>query len=387
MATLMSTLSFTPLTPVKTQLPNKFPSQQAPLSLSFSLRHNIKQLVCKPVPRCSFENRDSYEQMGAYPKPSEIQWKKELSNSVQLIGTVGLPVQITHLSSGKVVASTRLAVWKSATETSWINLTFWDDLARIAHQHVEKGNQIYVSGRLLSDTVESEDGKQQIYYKVVVQQLNFVEKSPPSPVSSYDESYSSASTAAKFNNSAAPAKLSTQELWQAFFANPTEWWDNRNKKTNPKYPDFKHKDTGEALWVEGRYNPTWVKSQLEILDSRMQSRQNQDEPASLNLGYDQKLKMYFKPCFELKKGPLKQLSEFSKQELQNFLSMGSVLAFLGQVLLDEILLEKELHLVPHFQYRVESHESWVLSTFPPNAPEIWHESSDHNVPENLAFGF
>lgn len=61
-----------------------------------------------------------------------------------------------------------------------------------------------------------------------------------------------------------------------FFANPLEWWDNRKDKRNPKYPDFKHKDTGEALWVEGRYNPPWVKSQLAILDERMGSLQDQD---------------------------------------------------------------------------------------------------------------
>lgn len=45
---------------------------------------------------------------------------------------------------------------------------------------------------------------------------------------------------------------------------------------NPKYPDFKHKDTGEALWVEGRYNPPWVKSQLAILDMRMGSLDEQE---------------------------------------------------------------------------------------------------------------
>ncbi|MCI16676.1 protein OSB2 chloroplastic-like, partial [Trifolium medium] len=38
---------------------------------------------------------------------------------------------------------------------------------------------------------------------------------------------------------------------------------------NPKAPDFKHKDTGEALWIDSRSSPPWVKSQLEILDMRM----------------------------------------------------------------------------------------------------------------------
>ncbi|XP_057519707.1 protein OSB2, chloroplastic-like [Amaranthus tricolor] len=278
MATLTTMVSCKPPNRTKTPLPPiAFSSISFPLSISFSLRQNIKQLVCNDVARCSLDNPDSNEQMGTYPRPSEIPWKKELCNSVQLIGIVGVPVQLTHLSSGKVVASTRIAVRKSATDTSWINLTFWDELAHVANQHLQKGQQIYVSGRLLSDTVETEDGKQQTYYKVTVQRLNFVERNSSSPVALYDGSSDLMATFGKSENTAATSKLSTLELWQAFFANPTEWWDNRKNKKNLKYPDFKHKDTGEALWVESRYNPPWVKSQLEKLDPKMQSFQVQEK--------------------------------------------------------------------------------------------------------------
>lgn len=281
----MATFTSFPCThrnPTKTLAPLKPSSSLSPSFSSFtpfSLRPNIKQLACKNVKtKCSLDNQDLYEPATkSYPKPSEIQWKKELCNSVQLIGIVALPVQLNHLGSGKVVASTRLAVRKSQTDTSWINLTFWDELAHVAHQHVEKGHQIYVSGRLVSDTVEGEDGKQLTYYKVVVQQLNFVERNAPSPVALYNGSSNSVEAAGKFDNSSATNRSSTQELWQAFFANPVDWWDNRKNKKNPKYPDFKHKDTGEALWVDARYNPPWVKSQLEILDSRMQAVPTKDD--------------------------------------------------------------------------------------------------------------
>lgn len=65
-------------------------------------------------------NNDVHEAASvAYPKPEEIQWRKELSNSVHLIGVVGVPVEIKHLPSGKVLSWTRLAVKKSASETSW----------------------------------------------------------------------------------------------------------------------------------------------------------------------------------------------------------------------------------------------------------------------------
>lgn len=192
---------------------------------------------------------------------------------MHLIGTVGTPVQIKHLSSGKALAWTRIGVRKSPTDTAWISLTFWDELAHVASQHVEKGQQIYVFGRLVSDTVESEDGKQQTYYKVVVQQLNFVERNLSSAVT-FDSNSNSMTAGRKVGNNTANYTGSIEELWQAFFANPVDWWDNRKNKKNPKYPDFKHKDTGEALWIEGKYNPQWVKSQLAILDSRMGSLQD-----------------------------------------------------------------------------------------------------------------
>ncbi|KZV45275.1 hypothetical protein F511_16858 [Dorcoceras hygrometricum] len=229
-----------------------------------------------------FANSGSNAGSGSqYPRPAEIQWKKELCNSVQLIGNVGSPVQIKHLPSGKIVAWSRLAVKKSQTETSWINLTFWDELAHIAFEHVEKGQQIYVSGRLVSDTVEIDDQKQQTYYKVVVQQLNFIEKNLSS-VSLYNGDSNSSTPGRKQNNYPANSTGSPEELWQAFFANPMEWWDNRKNKRSPNYPDFKHKDTGEALWVEGRYNPPWVKSQLSLLDSRMESFHQQSSSKNVN---------------------------------------------------------------------------------------------------------
>ena len=38
-----------------------------------------------------------------------------------------------------------------------------------------------------------------------------------------------------------------------------EVWDNRGNKKNPNGPDLKHKDTGEGLWLGGRYPaPQWV---------------------------------------------------------------------------------------------------------------------------------
>lgn len=232
-----------------------------------------------------YANNDRLQPQVSYPKPSVVPWMKELCNSVNLIGVVAVPVEIKHFPSGKVVAWTRLAVKKNATQSFWINLTFWDELAHVAFQHVEKRHQIYVSGRLVTDTVQSNLGKQQTYYKVFVQQLNFIDRSQLPALTNNRES-DSVMTAfisdRKGNSGATNNTGSAEELWQLFFANPEEWWDNRKKKRNPKYPDFKHKDTGEALWVEGRSNPPWVKSQLEIMDARMELFPDQNAKMPVN---------------------------------------------------------------------------------------------------------
>ena len=56
-------------------------------------------------------------------------------------------------------------------------------------------------------------------------------------------------------------------LWQVFFANPSEWLDYRRNKVKPNHPDFKNKDTGEALWIRPN-DPMWIKKQLQLHDSR-----------------------------------------------------------------------------------------------------------------------
>ncbi|KAJ7535789.1 hypothetical protein O6H91_12G045900 [Diphasiastrum complanatum] len=58
---------------------------------------------------------------------------------------------------------------------------------------------------------------------------------------------------------------SAEELWHQFFLNPLSWWDHRKDKVNHKYPDFKHKKSQEALWVEGRSTPEWAKTKLSVL--------------------------------------------------------------------------------------------------------------------------
>eukprot|EP00250_Pteridium_aquilinum_P019059 c24275_g2_i1 orf=1-543(-) len=59
------------------------------------------------------------------------------------------------------------------------------------------------------------------------------------------------------------AREGIKRLWKAYFADPSQWWDCREFKRNPKAPDFQHKISKEKLWLDGSRNPSWVIPMLE----------------------------------------------------------------------------------------------------------------------------
>ncbi|KAF7040160.1 hypothetical protein CFC21_050081, partial [Triticum aestivum] len=66
----------------------------------------------------------------------------------------------------------------------------------------------------------------------------------------------------KTSQAASPEKQKKEaELWRNLVDSPQSWWDNRADKRSPKAPDFKHKDTGEALWLSPK-TPSWVTDAL-----------------------------------------------------------------------------------------------------------------------------
>ncbi|CAK9234452.1 unnamed protein product [Sphagnum troendelagicum] len=58
---------------------------------------------------------------------------------------------------------------------------------------------------------------------------------------------------------------SVEKLWREFFSDPSQWWDHRSEKANPRYPDFKHKKTREALWLSDKFKPSWVEAEIATM--------------------------------------------------------------------------------------------------------------------------
>jgi len=145
-----------------------------------------------------------------------------------------------------------------------VTLELKGELANVSLKHLKRNDLVYVSGRLGSYHKVSPSGERYIFYKIFVSELNYVlDQNKPQNDSD--------STSPPSMPSVTPQMQKENEcigrlrLWQVFFANPYEWWDNRQSKPWPTYADFKHKDTREKIWLRPD-DPPWVRKQLELHD-------------------------------------------------------------------------------------------------------------------------
>ena len=104
---------------------------------------------------------------------------KNLRNSVQLIGNLGMDPVIKELSNGKKMAKITLATNESyknkkgelIKETQWHNLTAWNNQALLAEKYLEKGKEICVSGKLSNRSYEDSDGITRYITEIIVTEI------------------------------------------------------------------------------------------------------------------------------------------------------------------------------------------------------------------------
>ena len=85
-------------------------------------------------------------------------------NKVILIGNLGADPELRYTASGTAVAKFRIATSETFTDrqgtrqerTEWHRITAWGKLAEICGQYLSKGRQVYIEGRIRSDTWEQE---------------------------------------------------------------------------------------------------------------------------------------------------------------------------------------------------------------------------------------
>lgn len=103
-------------------------------------------------------------------------------NKVILVGHLGADPEVKHLEGDKVVANLRLATTEAYKDrngnrvesTEWHDLEVWDGQAKIAEQYLKKGMQLYVEGKIKSDTWQDEQGNNRKKVRIRVQNFTML---------------------------------------------------------------------------------------------------------------------------------------------------------------------------------------------------------------------
>ncbi|KAK8444620.1 hypothetical protein SEVIR_9G167100v4 [Setaria viridis] len=146
-----------------------------------------------------------------------------------------------------------------------VTLQLMGQLANVGLKHLKHNDLVYVSGFLKFYHKVSPSGERNIFYQIHVTELNYVLDQNKKPQDDEDSVHPSPMLSATPQMLKEKRHIDQLHLWQVFFANPYEWWDNRQSKPWANYPDFKHKDTREKIWLQPD-DPPWVRKQLELHD-------------------------------------------------------------------------------------------------------------------------
>lgn len=100
-------------------------------------------------------------------------------NKVMVIGNLGRDPEMRYTPSGRPVTTFTLATtraWHSADgerheETEWFNVVAWGSLAEICSQHLHRGQQVYVDGRLQTRRWEDPEGKKHSATEIVAREM------------------------------------------------------------------------------------------------------------------------------------------------------------------------------------------------------------------------
>lgn len=105
-------------------------------------------------------------------------------NKVILIGNLGKDPEVRYTNGGQAVANLRIATSRSWTdkqsgqkkeETEWHDVEVWGKQAEQCGEYLAKGRQVYVEGRLKTDSWDDKQtGQKRSRVKVVAETVRFL---------------------------------------------------------------------------------------------------------------------------------------------------------------------------------------------------------------------
>ena len=114
-------------------------------------------------------------------------------NKVILVGRLGADPEVRQISSGKSVCQLSVATsenWvdrdgQKQERTEWHRIVIWGRMAEVCGQHLSKGRQVYVEGRLQTRSWEDQQGQKRYTTEVVANTVQFLGDRSSTGQSSY----------------------------------------------------------------------------------------------------------------------------------------------------------------------------------------------------------
>ena len=103
-------------------------------------------------------------------------------NKVMIIGNLGRDPEMRYTPSGRPVTTFSVAVsrsWKSSngehrSETEWFKVVAWGKLAEICNEYLNKGQQVYIEGRLKTREWEDKEGQQRSTVELIANEMTML---------------------------------------------------------------------------------------------------------------------------------------------------------------------------------------------------------------------
>ena len=133
-------------------------------------------------------------------------------NKVILVGRLGNEPDIRSTASGMTIVTISVATnfstkdrqtgdWKE--ETEWHRVVFFDKLADVAKQYLNKGSQVYIEGRLRTNKWQDQNGQDRYTTEIIAKEMQMLGgREDHAPQGNSNQSYSQPAAAPQ----PAPAK-------------------------------------------------------------------------------------------------------------------------------------------------------------------------------------
>lgn len=107
-------------------------------------------------------------------------------NKAMLIGRLGADPVLRNTSNGTAVANFNIATneeWTDAanqkqSSVEWHRIVVWNKLATVCAQHLKKGRQVYVEGRIKSRKYIGNDQKEHYVTEIIARKVTFLGDNP-----------------------------------------------------------------------------------------------------------------------------------------------------------------------------------------------------------------